>query len=171
MVKINNDPTETAPAKQETETVKSERTRPTRKKVYERVLEMEIPQYVRDIFQKDNYYLSYIRWSLEGEEDYRYLSARENEGFEFVKVDELPPDFLKTLRVYDSRARKGMVIAGDCVLMKIDNDLLQSRKDYYEEMTRQQGEAVDINVIAKRKGFKNLGSKTKVAHREPTFQD
>ncbi len=134
-------------------------------------METEIPDVVRQIFYKDNYYLSFIRWSLEGEEDYRYLSARENEGFEFVKSSELPQDYLKSLRVMDTRARKGMIVSGDVCLMKIDCDLLQSRKEYYEQLTKDQSDAVDINVISKRKGFKNLGSKSKVTHREPTFQD
>lgn len=145
--------------------------KPKRKKVYERQLETDIPQYVRDLFFKDDYALTFIRWSLEGEEDYRYLSARENEGFEFVKASELPEEYLRSLRVMDARARKGMVISGDCVLMKVDVDLQRSRQEYYEDLTKQQQDAVDINVISKRKGFINTGSKRTVSHREPTFQD
>jgi len=147
------------------------KTRAKRKRVYERPMEQDIPDHVRNKFLKDEYALKFIRWSIHGEEDYKYLASRVNEGYEFVSADEIPSDYLMSLRVMDTRSRKGMVTSGDCVLMKIDVELQRSRAEYYENLTNEQNNAVDINVVARKKGLKNLGSKSKVTLREPTFQD
>jgi hypothetical protein len=147
-----------------------EKARATRKKVYERVVESKIPDELEKLFNKDGYDLKLIRWSIHGDEDYRYLSQREKEGYEYVTAKELPDWFLNTVRIVDTKGRTGMVILGDLCLMKIDSDLRKSRTAAYEQDTRDQLSAVDINVLEK-KGFRNLGTKSRVMMKEPTFQE
>lgn len=144
------------------------RSRPKRRKTYERVREAEIPQYVRDLFRQDDYELKLIRWALNGEEDYRYLARRENEGYEFVSKDELPAEFLSSIREMDTRSRKGLVTMGDLCLMKVDVDLQKSRQDYFANVADQEVEAVNIHNITK-KGLRDVGTKSKVMYREPSF--
>jgi hypothetical protein len=159
-------------SKKETEVVATtEKSRTTRKKVYERVRESVIPDELVSHFKKDNWDLKLVRWSLMGEEDYRYLARREREGYEFVTKDELPDWFHKTVRFMDTKARPGLVTIGDLCLMKVDSDLRNSRRQSYQDETDREVEAVDLHVFAQRKGFKNLGTRTKVMMKEPSFQE
>ena len=146
-------------------------TRKPRKKVYERIREGSIPDYLIDLFEKDGYALKLIRWSLQGNEDYRYLAKRENEGYEFVTVDELPAQYINSVRVQDVRSRKGLVTLGDLCLMKIDLDLQQSRIEAFQDDAAKELNAVDINTLKRKHGFVNNGTKTKVMVKAPTFQD
>lgn len=150
--------------------LEEERVRPKRKKVYERIRETQIPQEVHDIFRKQGYELKPVRWAINGVEDFRYLARRENEGYEFVDASELPAWFLPQLRLMDTRNRRGLVTVGDLCLMKVDVDLRNSRRDYYNQDADREVQAVDVHVLEK-KGFRNLGTKSKVILREPTFSD
>jgi hypothetical protein len=154
----------------EVETQTEVRGRATRKKVYERVRESAIPQELIDHFKKDNYDLKLVRWSILGDEDYRYLARREREGYEFVSEAELPDWYKRSVRIMDSKSRPGMVTVGDLCLMKVDSDLRNSRRRAYQEDTDREVNSVDVHVLEK-KGFRNLGSRSKVMMREPTFQD
>ena len=145
--------------------------RKPRKKVYERVQETELPAALVALFKKDNYELRLKRWSVFGDEDYRYLTQCEQEGYEFVQADELPESFLTAVRIMDTRGRKGLVIMGDLCLMKIDCDLNKSRIQHFQDLSDAQVEAVSIHVLTKKHGFKDLGTKSKVIMKEPTFQE
>jgi len=145
--------------------------RQPRRKVYQRFKESEIPQDVKDIFAKDGYDLRFIRWSIAGEMDNRKLALRQREGYEFVKANELPEDYKATLRIRDTQMTNGLVTnGGDLCLMKIDSDLRQSRIEYYQGVAQAQQDAVDVNVLEK-KGLRNLGTRSKVMMKEPSFQD
>jgi len=160
-------------AVQPTEETSGSRTRGNRlkrRKTYERVSETHIPEDVKAEFKKDDYELRWVRWSINGEEDYRYLARRENEGYEFVQTKELPDSFLAGLRVQDTRNRKGLVTSGDVCLMKVDVDLRESRRDFYNKETDAEVAAADIYTVSKRKGFIDLGSSSKVSSKEPRFQ-
>jgi hypothetical protein len=146
------------------------KSRSPRKKVYERVRESGIPAPLQAHFKKDNYDLKLVRWSIGGSEDYRYLNRREREGYEFVQVSEIPAHLMGGLNVMDTKSHAGLVTTGDLCLMKVDCDLRNSRRKAYQEITDREVDSVDIHILEK-KGFKNLGSKSKVMMREPTFQE
>lgn len=156
--------------KVETPAVAEAKGRTPRKKVYERIRENKLPQELHDFFKRDNYDIKLVRWSLQGEEDYRYLNRREREGYEFVTEAEIPKALLNGLRVLNTKSRAGLVTVGDLCLMKIDCDLRNSRRRAYQEDTDREVSAVDIHVLEK-KGFRNLGTKTKTVYREPSFQE
>ena|ERR1700761_8750248 len=146
------------------------RQRPARKKVYERRDETQIPQEIVDLFAKDDWELKLIRWSIAGKEDLKNLGARDRDGYEFVSARELPDWYLKQISLSDTSTYKGLVTMGDLCLMKVDKDLRKSRQKYFENLAREELAAVDVNVLEK-KGFKNLGTRSKVLQREPTFSD
>lgn len=155
----------------EVETITS-RERPKRRKVYERPSATSVPKSVEDKFAEKGYALRLVRWSLKGEPDYRYLNRREQEGYEFVTVDELPKDYAAQVRIRDTQTTKGLVTnGGDLCLMKIDVDLRQSRIDYYDQQARDELNSVDIHVLEKRGLIQNTGSKSTVILREPSFQE
>jgi hypothetical protein len=160
---------ETSTATKNPEVETEQETRTPRKKVYERVSQSSIPEYVQEEFRKDNYELKLVRWAVEGEEDYRYLARRETEGYEFVTVDELPIQYRSALKLRDAHGKSGLVTTGDLCLMKIDIDLRNSRRDYFQNIADRQVQAVDVNVLEK-KGFITKGTKSTVSVREPSFQ-
>ena len=142
--------------------------RQKRRKIYERVRTTDIPNYVRQHFLKNDYDVRWIRWSVHGEPDFRYLAMKEQEGYEFVHKDEVPKEYLRTLRVKDSSITTGLLTNGyDLCLMKIDVDLKKSRKEHFENETKYQLDSVNMNV--KRGGIIN-NSRTRTTYREPTFQ-
>lgn len=145
------------------------KSRPGRKKVYERIRETEIPENVISHFAKEEYELRWVRWLVNGVEDYKNLSHREKEGYEFVTADELPKSYLSSIKVTDSINRPGLVTYGDLCLMKVDKDLRKSRQKYFDGEADSQIDSVNIHVLEK-KGFINQGTKTKVSLKEPSFQ-
>ncbi len=167
MVKVKSTDIDKSAEVLETTTSKA---RKPRKKVYERINETDLPESLIELFKADNYDLRLKRWSTLGDEDYRYLTQCENEGYEFVTADELPESFLSGARVVDTRGRKGLVIIGDLCLMKMDCDLTKSRQKHFQNITDAQVDAVGIHVLEK-KGFRNLGYKSKVSLKEPSFQE
>jgi len=149
----------------------TEKTRSPRRKTYERQETLTLPSELQAHFKKDCYDLKLIRWALQGEEDYMYLHSREKEGYEFVKKEEIPAQFLGLMREIDTKARPGLLTLGDLCLMKIDSDLRASREKYFEDLTKKQLASVDVNVLEK-KGFRNLGTRSRVIQgREPGFKE
>ncbi len=159
----------TTTEKTEEATANSGRTAPKRKKVYERVREGSIPEKLQEHFRKDHYEIRLIRWSIQGQEDYSYLSRREREGYEFVTVDELPDWYKNAIRTIDTKGRKDLVIVGDLCLMKVDIDLRNSRRQTYEELTQRELNAVDSHVLEK-KGFVTKGTRS-TTMKSPNFQN
>lgn len=144
--------------------------RTPRKKVYERIRESTIPEALVDHFKLDNYDLKAVRWALHGEEDYRYLNRREREGYEFVTEAEIPRHLMGGLRSMNTKSHQGLITMGDLCLMKVDSDLRNSRRAAFQADTDKEMASVDIHVLEK-KGFRNLGTKSKTVFREPTFQE
>jgi len=144
--------------------------RTPRKKVYTRVREGEIPASLIEHFKADNYDLKLVRYLIQGDEDYRYLYRREREGYEFVTPEEIPAKHMAGLQVLNTKNHQGLVTMSDLCLMKIDCDLRNSRRKSFQDETDRHVNSVDIHVLEK-KGFRNLGTKSKIMTREPTFQE
>lgn len=144
--------------------------RAPRKKVYVRVREGEIPAGLIEHFKKDTYDLKLIRFMMQGEEDYRYLYSRELEGYEFVTVSEVPKEYMNGLNPVDTKSHQGLVTMGDLCLMKIDSDLRNSRRKFYQDETDRHVASVDVHILEKKYGLINQGTRSKVLTREPTFQ-
>jgi hypothetical protein len=151
------------------------RNRPQRKTTYERIRETEIPVDLIEAFKKDNWGLRFVRFSVAGEPDLRHLARREREGYEFVTEKELQQYgfdwYLDGFRIEETRSRNGLLVSGDVVLMKADLGLLESRAQALAAENQARYEAADVFTMIKKHGFRDLGSKSKVTHSEPGFQD
>lgn len=147
----------------------SGRARSKRKTTYERIKETDIPVEVIKEFHDNGWHLRFIRFMIDGRPDYRYLARREKEGFELVSLNEIPDWYKDAFSLEDDRHRKGMLVSGDVVLMKLPLEVLESRRQYFANETDAIVKAVDVNVL-KGKGFLDLGSKSQVNYKEPSFQ-
>lgn len=149
---------------------KEDRERPKRKTTYQEYRETDIPDEIVEMFKKDGWHLRFLRYYSEGKPDYRYLSKREREGFEFVQLDELPDWYKSAFILEDDRHRKGLLVSGDVVLAKAPLELIEDRRRHINEKTDSYVNAVDINVLKKR-DFVDLGSKTKINNKQPNFSE
>lgn len=156
-----------------TKSTTKETSRPARRKVYKPIQQTDIPDYVKEKFDKEGYVLRFVRWAIRGEPDYRYLNIREQEGFEFVSPDELPESYLNSMRIVaKGKSANGLVTnGGDLCLMKADKELMESREEYFSNITENNIKAVDVNVTLGRKGFVTRGTKSSVTMREPSFDN
>ena len=86
----------------------------------------------------------WIRTSIMGQSDPTNLSAKLREGWEPVKAADHPELMLSPDP--DSRFKEGVEIGG-LVLCKAPEEMVESRKEWFEKQTVSQTEAVDNNFM------------------------
>ncbi len=164
--KFDNDLEAREALEQEQET----RTRDNRKVIYERQTETKIPDEVIAKFAADGWSLALKLYRLGNEVQNSRVATKLKEGWEFVTSDELSDDYAAFFEQEKYRGRSEALVVKDLVLMKASLELVASRREYYDNLARQELNAVDVNVLEK-KGFKNLGSKSTVTMAEPKFRN
>lgn len=94
----------------------------------------------------DGYTFRWIRRTRPGEanDDVQNLLSREKQGYTVVTAEMLTgwggtPEMYQTL---DAGKHAGAVINGDLVLTIVDKDIADARKEYFEDRSRMQSEAV-----------------------------
>jgi hypothetical protein len=151
------------------------RGRAKRKTTYRRVIATQIPDDVKEAFLKDDWGLRFVRFSIHGQVDEKNLSARLQNGYEFVTVDDLKKKgvewYLQNFRMENTRQHSGVLVSGDTVLMKADVNLQASRTAMYQEISKRELDSADMAVVAKKKGFKDFGSRSHSTTSEPKFQN
>ncbi len=175
-MKKNNDKTiETVNETVEMEGVEESRNRPRRKKVYEAVQSSKIPKEVKEAFAKGDWEIRFLRYSIQGNTDLRYLAKCYQEGWEFITANELKElgleNYLAGFQVEDERHFKGLLVSGDLVLAKADKELIESYHNHYTGKARRELDAAEVYSITKRHKFVDTGSKSSVSTSEPRFQD
>ena len=105
--------------------------------------------------------------SAGGEDDARNIAKRKREGYEFVKKEE-HPNF--DVPVHESGKYAGVIGHGDLVLAKIPVEMAEAKKEYFQNRTKQQTQAVDADVLKEqhpsmpisqqRKSSSSVGKKT-----------
>lgn len=159
----------------ETEEKKSQvRIEAPQPKKYERIRETEIPQEVIKLFNDHGWNLRFIRFedAGTGRIDNKYLAKRmKQDGYEFVKVEELPDWYLSFFEEREIRGRNDALVSGDVVLMKNPLQTRDERREAQKRQTQEELNAVDVNVLRKNRGFIDTGSKSSVTHKEPRFQE
>jgi hypothetical protein len=163
------EPSKKSEGKEETPSRQRPRHKAT-KTVYEAKRGSHIPQELKDDFAKDGWHLRMCRWFLGGEEDFRYLATRENTGYEFVKVSELPEWYLKSVKIRNLADHQGVVTIGDMVLMKCSLELAESRRAYYEEKTEELASSMDTLRATKDLGHSQMQPSRKVINRQVDFK-
>ena len=86
----------------------------------------------------------WIRAEVMGSEDKKNVSARMREGYEPVRLEELGDFEAPTV---EDGAMKGVVTVGGLLLAKIPEEIVEERKAYFAQQTRDQQAAVDNNLL------------------------
>ena len=123
---------------------------------------------------RDAYTYRWIRIRAGAEDDYNNISARLREGWVFVRMEEVPPEY-----VYPSLATKierleGCVVNGDLVLAKLPRARAEAIQRWAEDRANAAEQAFDMRTIDYQDGgqrvrFANEGSKRYSRGRRPSF--
>lgn len=110
----------------------------------ERPKRWQAPELLPEPDKEEGYAYRWIRVSTLNAADARNISKSLREGWEAVKVEEQPK--FKLLIDPNSRFQENIEIGG-LLLCKMPLEFLKQRKEYYEQITQQQAEAVDNNLM------------------------
>ena len=90
----------------------------------------------------------WIRTELMGQEDTGNVSKKLREGWEFVRAEtvlkEIGPHDYPTIQ---EGKHQGIIGVGGHLLARIPEEVMQSRKEYFETKTREQIQAVDNDLM------------------------
>lgn len=99
------------------------------------------PQKLRAPVLADGTKTRWVRREVRGEKDDKNVISRQNEGYEFVRPDEVKDG--TTYQSLDDGKHGGLITTGDLVLMKTDNEIVKQRTAYYEGRSGLMEQAVE----------------------------
>ena len=120
---------------QATKTSRKSRASATRKKVWEPLKRLEIPESRKET---DMEYI-WVRHELLNNPDDSNVHERLREGYVPVKPDELGGDYHAD--VLSAGKHEGTVRSGDLILMKNSKELVEQKEEFYREQTRKMDRA------------------------------
>jgi|TARA_R100000541_G_scaffold56189_1_gene65466 hypothetical protein len=124
-----------------TQTSRTTRASATRKKVWEPMKKLDIPENKK---QADMEYV-WVRHELLNNTDDANVHERLREGYEPVTPNELGDDYHAD--VMSAGKHAGTVRSGDLILMKNTKELVDQKKAYYEDQTRKMGNAYNAEYM------------------------
>ena len=102
------------------------------------------PELLPEPDKEIGYKYRWIRVSLLNNADPRNISKAMREGYEPVKIEEQP----KFRLLIDPNSRfNGNIEIGGLLLCKTPEEFVEQRAKYYDDLTKQQTEAVDNNLM------------------------
>ena len=102
------------------------------------------PELLPEPDKEPGYKYRWIRVSLLNNADPRNISKAMREGYEPVKMEEQP----KFKLLIDPNSRfNGNIEIGGLLLCKTPEEFVEQRAKYYDDLTKQQTEAVDKNLM------------------------
>lgn len=93
----------------------------------------------------EGYHYRWVRHQLKGDDDTRNVVSRYRQGYEPVKPDELPADFVTQVATDGPNA--GTVINGDLMLCKIPIESVRERRKHYRGKSQKQQDAVNHQLL------------------------
>ena len=92
----------------------------------------------------DGYHHRWIRSETMGFDDTKNMSGKLRSGYELVRADQYPDVDYPT--VNDGKY-KGVIGVGGLLLARISTELVESRKEYFDNLTKQKDEAIDNELL------------------------
>jgi len=134
---------------------------------------LDIPEETENRFANEGMTLRWIRINLRGQDDYKNVGKKIQEGWQFVSVDEVP-EMQHTSFVREEGRYIGAVCRGDLALAKMPLAKSQSRQRYYENKSREMVDAVNQQLMGQndsRMPIRNTSKSSVTKGRTPKFQD
>ena len=92
----------------------------------------------------DGYHHRWIRAETMGFDDTKNMAGKLRSGYELVRADEYPD---QDYPVLNEGKYKGVIGVGGLLLARISTELVQSRKEYFDNLTKQKDEAIDNDLL------------------------
>ena len=95
----------------------------------------------------DGFKYRWIRAEVQGHEDKQNVFSKIREGYELVRLEELPEEYQHSMPAVDEGKNKGVVGVGGLLLAKIPVETVEERNAYFRGKTRDQLAAVDNDML------------------------
>ena len=92
----------------------------------------------------DGYHHRWIRAETMGFDDTKNMSAMLRSGYELVRADQYPDTEYPAI---NDGKYKGVIGVGGLVLARISLELVKSRKEYFDNLTKQKDEAINNDLM------------------------
>ena len=92
----------------------------------------------------DGYHHRWIRAETMGFDDTKNMAGKLRSGYELVRADEYPETDYPTI---NDGKYQGVIGVGGLLLARISTELVQSRKEYFDNLTKQKDEAIDNDLL------------------------
>ena len=134
---------------------------------------LSIPDSVDDRFKDEGMVLRWIRITINGQDDYKNVGDRQNDGWTFVEPNDVP-EMMVNSRIVDEGRFEGCVVRGDVALAKASAKRMQSRQEYYQNRSRTMMDNVNAQLMNQSNSAMPIhnNSKSSVTRgRTPSFND
>ena len=92
----------------------------------------------------DGYHHRWIRAETMGFDDTKNMAGKLRSGYELVRADEYPDTDYPTI---NDGKYQGVIGVGGLLLARISTELVQSRKEYFDNLTKQKDEAIENDLL------------------------
>jgi len=92
----------------------------------------------------DGYHHRWIRAESMGFDDTKNMAGKLRSGYELVRADEYPDTDYPAI---DTGKYKGVIGVGGLLLARISLELVKSRKEYFDNLTKEKDEAIKNDLM------------------------
>ena len=92
----------------------------------------------------EGYHHRWIRAESMGFDDTKNMAGKLRSGYELVRADEYPDTDYPAI---DTGKYKGVIGVGGLLLARISLELVKSRKEYFDNLTKQKDEAINNDLM------------------------
>lgn len=89
----------------------------------------------------------WIRAEVNGHEDRQNVYSRLREGYELVRIEELPDEYRNMMPTIDDGKHAGVVAVGGLMLARIPLETVEERNEYFHKKAQDQLHAVDNEML------------------------
>lgn len=109
---------------------------------------LDIPSHIEKNFLDQNFKLGWLRIFINGDEDFKSVGKKINEGWEFVTSDEVPEMTMGYGYHKENDRFQNCIVRGDVALAKIPHDIWQARKQRGIDRNIEMNEAINQRLMS-----------------------
>ena len=95
----------------------------------------------------EGYEYRWIRAEVNGFQDKQNVYSKLREGYELVRLEEVPEEYHALLPTLDDGKHAGVIAVGGLLLAKIPKETIEERNDYFRRKAQDQLLAVDNEMM------------------------
>ena len=95
----------------------------------------------------EGYEYRWIRAEVNGFQDKQNVYSKLREGYELVRLEEVPEEYHALLPTLDDGKHAGVIAVGGLLLAKIPKETIEERNEYYRRKAQDQLLAVDNEMM------------------------